>query len=285
MPGSVVEVTNVMQVVPHVYATIWATLIVIGLSLFVFFFYKKKANNKKPGNFQTIIETSFESFENNMKTTAGTRLSKAYPYFFTLFIYIIFSTMMELFGFVNPAGSIAFTLALGIVTFIGIYVIGIFTQGFWHFVKHKYINPIEIIGQFSPLISISVRLFGATFAGSLLGQVLIIILSSFLTSAPMIEAIPFINLAIQWIMFFITIVFGGLQAYVFVSLTMIYWNQELGDKKERKATKKAEKEKLKLQTKNNKQISKEHNKIENNKISKNLLNVKIDEKENSKEVI
>ena len=235
------SISSLFEVVPHIFATIWVVLIVTGISIFIYFYYKKINPKKKPKGFQVVIETGFENFHSTMENTAGPRLKKAYPYFFTLFIFIFVSTIMELFGFVSPAGSIAFTFALGMVTFIGIFVIGIFTTGFFRFLKNKYINPLQIIGQFSPLISISLRLFGATFAASLLGQILLIILNSFITAAPLVEAIPFINIFYQVIMFSITIIFGGLQSFVFVMLTMIYWSQELGDKKERKEIKKEKK--------------------------------------------
>jgi F-type H+-transporting ATPase subunit a len=64
-----------------------------------------------------------------------------------------------------------FTLPLALITFIGIYVVGIGTMGFIHFCKHKYSNPLEIIGQFLPLLSMSIRLFAATLAGAIIGNV------------------------------------------------------------------------------------------------------------------
>ncbi|NQX83751.1 MAG: F0F1 ATP synthase subunit A [Mycoplasmataceae bacterium] len=233
-----VDIFEIGKIVPHFWATIWVTIILTGLSLFTFFFYKKRDSKKRPGVIQSTVESGFESWEKTMEDIAGPRLRPAFPYFFTLMLYIFLSASMEVFGFVNPAGSIAFTLALGLITFIGIYVIGIFTQGFIQFVKTKYVNPLEIISQFSPLISISIRLFGAVFAGSILGAIVTIIITTLGASDPVLTSLPLINIFWSWTLTGVTLFFAGLQAMVFTLLTMIYWNQELGDKKERKKAKK-----------------------------------------------
>ncbi|RKX67133.1 MAG: hypothetical protein DRP42_01350 [Tenericutes bacterium] len=69
-----------------------------------------------------------------------------------------------------------FAITLGFITFIGIYVVGIATRGLLRFGKEKYKNPIEIFTQISPLLSISMRLFGATVATAVLFNLMTIIL-------------------------------------------------------------------------------------------------------------
>jgi len=56
---------------------------------------------------------------------------------------------------------------MAIVTFVGIYVVGIRFQKLLFFKKYL-VNPLELISQFSPFISLSFRLFGNVLAGSVI---------------------------------------------------------------------------------------------------------------------
>jgi len=100
------------------------------LSLVVFYVFRKKDPKKPPSNgVQIAAETAIDSFEKMSHTLTGGRLQKAYPYFFTLFMILIFSAAFSLFGYASATQSIMMTFSLGLITFIGIYVIGITTKG------------------------------------------------------------------------------------------------------------------------------------------------------------
>jgi F-type H+-transporting ATPase subunit a len=59
----------------------------------------------------------------------GGRMPKAYGYFFTVFIFIIIASLFAVLGFEPATTSIMFTFTLAIVSFIGIYVVGISVNG------------------------------------------------------------------------------------------------------------------------------------------------------------
>ncbi len=221
-----------------------STIITIILVFTIYYFIRRQDPNKKPGMVFTIMESYLVGFENLMISITDNRLHKAYPYFFTLFNFILINTFLSLLGFYPANSSIMFTFTLGIITFIGIYVVGIATNGIIHFAKHKYANPMELFAQFAPLLSISIRLFGATLATSIIGEIFPIIFEGMnLEKLAMIY--PVISVPYSWVWTFIDLTLGVIQAFVFTVLTALYWSLEHGpswNRKERKEHFKAEKE-------------------------------------------
>ena len=59
----------------------------------------------------------------------GGKLQKAYPFFLTLIIMIAMGPIIGLFGFENPATTLFYTIGLALISFIGIYVVGIVSHG------------------------------------------------------------------------------------------------------------------------------------------------------------
>ena len=211
------------------WSIIWVTIFV---SIFSFWAHKKIVksynNDKIPSKFVIVLEMYVQGFDNLMDSITGGKLRKAYPYFFTLFNFILFNTFISLFGWEPAPSSFMFTLTLGIITFLGIYIIGIGTYGFFKFLKEKYKNPIEIFTQFSPLLSISVRLFAATLAAAVIGEIFSIILVSLYPEAIISSAFPIFGVLFGWTWTLVDSFLGLVQAFVFVVLTAIYWSMEYG---------------------------------------------------------
>ena len=247
---------HVKDIPVQFWALIWTVIIVTIFSFFIWFKIKKQDPEKTPSKIIIIFEMYVTGFNNLMKGITGGKLEKAYPYLFTLFNFILWSSFISLLGFEPATSSIAFTFTIGFLTFLGIYIVGIGTMGFFHFLKHKYKNPTEIFTQFAPLISISVRLFGATVATAVIGDLVVIILAN-LTSATSHAAdiYPIVSVFWSWAWTFIDSFFSLVEAFVFVVLTAIYWSQEYGPSlswSERKKHYKAEKELKKQIKKENK---------------------------------
>lgn len=113
-----------------------------------------------------------------------------------------------------------FTFALAIVTIIAVQFYAIKTHGIFGNASRYLINPLknpigafegflELIGEFSRLIALSLRLFGNAFAGEVL-LMIIAILSGYLAS-----------LSLPFFMAF-ELFIGFIQAYVFFMLTLIF---------------------------------------------------------------
>ena len=128
-------------------------------------------------------------------------------------------TEKELVPFLRaPNADINMTLAMALVTFTAVQYYGIKAHGVRGRVKHMaqpaFLFPIEVIGEFSRVISLSARLFGNVFAGEVLMAVMV-------AMANAIKIILF-PVLIPVIFLFLEVLFGSIQALVFALLTAIY---------------------------------------------------------------
>ncbi len=117
-----------------------------------------------------------------------------------------------------PTADLNMTLALALVSFTAIQYYGIKSHGFVGRIKHManppFIFPIEVIGEFSRIISLSARLFGNVFAGeALLGVMYAITAKIGFLVIPVLVPVIFL---------FLELLFGTIQALVFAMLTLVY---------------------------------------------------------------
>lgn len=117
-----------------------------------------------------------------------------------------------------PTADLNMTLALALLTFTMVQIYGIKAHGFIGRFKHMadppFIFPIEVISEFSRILSLSARLFGNVFAGEVLLGVMYA-----MAAAIKIAVLPFL---FPVIFLFLEVLFGSIQALVFALLTVIY---------------------------------------------------------------
>ncbi len=95
------------------------------------------------------------------------------PYIITITIYIFMSNTISLFGLASPTANLSVTLLLAIITWVLIQITEFKYQGTKGYF-HSFLEPIpvmlpmNIIGKFSLLISLSVRLFGNIISGGIM---------------------------------------------------------------------------------------------------------------------
>ena len=200
---------------------------------------------KKPGRRETVGELVYEIAqtqvaEQGLPTKA---IGRWFPYVATLMLFIF---MVNLLGFIPlpltgetyhgiptwgiyaATSSISVTLALALLTFVFTHVEGIRWNGPVRYFKSWIpeapkpllilIVPLEILGQFMRLISLSVRLFANMLAGHILILTfigLIFILQSW------VLAIVVVPVGILFYLFEVIIVIG-IQAFIFAALSAIY---------------------------------------------------------------
>jgi F-type H+-transporting ATPase subunit a len=123
--------------------------------------------------------------------------------------------------------TLSVTLALALMTFVFTHVEGIRANGSWNYLKSwipdvpkamlPLIVPLEILGQFMRLISLSVRLYANMLAGHML--ILTFIGLIFLTSW---LVFPFSVLLATVFYLFEVVIVVSIQAYIFAALSAIY---------------------------------------------------------------
>lgn len=117
-----------------------------------------------------------------------------------------------------PNADLNMTLALALLTFTTVQVVGIRSHGvvgrFKHMADPPFIFPIELVSEFGRIISLSARLFGNVFAG----EVLLAVMYA-MVNAVKIAIVP---LLVPVVFIILELLFGTIQALVFALLTAIY---------------------------------------------------------------
>lgn len=129
--------------------------------------------------------------------------------------------------FRGPAADLNFTFALAILAIVVIQIMATIKHGFGGNIGRYIRNPIkdpmgffegllELVAEFSRLIALSMRLFGNVFAGEVL-----ILIVAWLTQFASPILMPFVYIFELFI--------GGIQAYVFFSLTVVFAGLAVAD--------------------------------------------------------
>lgn len=126
------------------------------------------------------------------------------------------TTLVPLFR--SPSADLNMTLAMSILTFTIVQVAGIAAHGVRGRIKHManpvFIFPIEVISEFSRIISLSFRLFGNIFAGEVLVTVMVALANAI--------KITVVSLLFPVVFLYLEVLFGFIQALVFALLTLVY---------------------------------------------------------------
>jgi F-type H+-transporting ATPase subunit a len=163
---------NPFKITPEIISIVIVALIIFLAFLVYYLKLKKVPINTAPSGYVLIIQIYIEFVRNLVIDIMGKRFEKITPFFIFLFSYLLCANLIGVLGFAYPTGSLTVTLSLGLVMFIGTFVIG------FHYQKLSYltrfcinykskktgkhypimINPLNVIEVVTPLISISFRL-------------------------------------------------------------------------------------------------------------------------------
>ncbi len=172
---------------------------------------------------------------NFLKQIAGDNTEKLFPLLFTFFVFILLGNWIGLLPGVgtigvwehhhgedvlvpflrSPNASLSITIALALISVITVQALSIRALGlkkylgkFFNFKNpiNSFVGILELISEFSKILSFSFRLFGNVFAGEVLLMVMMFLI-------PFIVPVPFLMLEI-----FV----GLIQALVFTMLTTIF---------------------------------------------------------------
>jgi F-type H+-transporting ATPase subunit a len=174
-----------------------------------------KALKAVPGGLQNFMEVIIGGIENMIVETMGEHGRPFFPLVATLAIFILVSNLIGLVpGFFPPTANINTTAACAVVVFVMTHVVGVKEHGFGY-IKH-FLGPIlwlapmmffiEVIGHFSRVISLTLRLFG-----NMNGHELVLMI--FFGLAPFLVPLP---------MMMMGVLVSFIQAFVFMLLAMIY---------------------------------------------------------------
>lgn len=210
--------------------TILSCALVFGLV-----FWASRNMKMKPKGKQNVLEW-FVDFSNNIvKENAGAGEVKNFGLFaFVLFTFLLVANNIGLVTKLTTSNGISLwksptadpgvTLALAIMVVLITNFYGVERQGFKGYLKQFVtpigMTPLNIIEEFTNFLTLGLRLYGNIFAG----EVLLGLITGLAHSSAVL--IPFaIILEIVWTAFSIFI--SCLQAYIFVTLTMVYMSHKI----------------------------------------------------------
>ena len=218
------------------------TVVTIFLGLFLM--RVRVRNGAEPGVRQTIGEQIYEVAQVQIAEQGlpSKAIGRWFPYVASLFLFIFVVNLLgfiplpltgetyhgiPVWGIYAATSSISVTLALALLTFVFTHVEGIRWNGPVRYFKSWIpeapkvllflIVPLEILGQFMRLISLSVRLFANMLAGHILILTFLGLIFIFQSWALLFVLVP----ATLFYVFEVVIVVG-IQAFIFAALSAIY---------------------------------------------------------------
>jgi len=172
---------------------------------------------------QNVLEAIISNIEEFVVQTAGEEGRFFFPLVGTLFLFIFISNLVGLFpGFFPPTAKLQTTLGLALIVFFATHYIGVRHSGMAYF-KHflgpiwwmaPLIAPIEIVGHFARVLSLSFRLFGNMMGKEFVLFILFLLAGAFFAPLPMMMLGVFVSL---------------IQAFVFFLLSTMYFSLAMED--------------------------------------------------------
>jgi len=172
-----------------------------------------------PGKVQILLEDGVGAVQSLLEEWIGPKGRRYLPLVGSIGVFVLASNYAGLIpGLMAPTSSINVTLGCALTVWVFYQAQGVREQGLWNYAKHFAVPPgssavlapimlpIEIISHISRVLSLSLRLFGNIFGEELVIAILFSII-------PLFVPLP---------MMFLGLITGGLQAFIFVLLTVIY---------------------------------------------------------------
>ena len=212
-------------------------VIVLILFFCVALFYNNEIKKIKRSKFFYLLQFAFRAIHTFFSSVLGNKMNMLYTLIASLFIYIL---LLNWFGLLPGVGSILIrvgegershlvplfrgnttdlnnTLVLALISFFSIQYYGVKELGLGGYLGKffNFSNPIsavtgilEVVSEFSRIISFAFRLFGNIFAGEVTLTIIAFLI-------PVLASFPFLMLEI-----FV----GFIQAFVFAMLTAVFIN-------------------------------------------------------------
>lgn len=165
----------------------------------------------------TALEMLVDFLNDTISDMMGRSAAAFLPLLGALFIFIAVANTISVVPFmVSPTRDVNTPLALAIVIFFSVHYFGIRSQGVIGYVRSLaspvFLLPLEIIGQISRTLSLTLRLFGNIISIELVVAIIFAL-------APLFVPLPVVAFSILT---------GLIQAYIFTVLGAVYIAAGLG---------------------------------------------------------
>ena len=232
--------------------TIWVTAvagaIVIALGFWVRSALTKSTEDHVPTKLQLVWETIVGQVTTQVEANLGKVNPFVVPLAVALFFFILIANWIEVIPteinssthlLPSPTADTNLTYAMAILVMVGVWTFSIRERGFKGWVRHYFepvpwMFPLEVLQDLLKPITLALRLFGNIFAGGIM-IALIAGMASLVPGNIPVGPVLTVVFNVIWKLFD-TIFLGGLQAFIFALLTVLYFGMagahgEHGDEK------------------------------------------------------
>ena len=196
---------------PHVVYTWVVMLILVAIGLLA-----ARGRTMIPRKMQNVSEVLISGLEEFMISVTGEEGRWLFPLAGTIFLYILICNLVGLIpGFFPPTANLNTTLSCALVVVIFTHIIGVKYHGI-KYIKHflgpvwwmmPLIFPIELIGHFARILSLSFRLFGNMMGHELVLGILFLLAGAFLAPLPIMALGIFVALVQAFVFFLLSIMY------------------------------------------------------------------------------
>jgi F-type H+-transporting ATPase subunit a len=196
----------------------------------------RKNGNVAPSGFQGMVEPVIVFVRDEVgKANLGHQYKKYMPYLLTVFFFILINNIVGLIpGSANVTGNIAFTLVLGVISFLVIVFSG--NKHFWGHIFNPpvpvFVKPIlalvEILSIFTKPFALIIRLFANMVAGHMMITLLILLIFIFgAIAAGAGYGFAPLSVAFTCFIYLIEVLVAFIQAFIFTNLTAVFIGQAI----------------------------------------------------------
>jgi F-type H+-transporting ATPase subunit a len=219
--------------------TIWVTVVAGAIVIAMGFWARSQLTKDTDDHIPTKLQLVWETIVDQVTTQVEANLGKVNPFVVplatALFFFILTANWLEVIPtelntkvhlLPSPTSDTNLTYAMAIMVMVGVWTFSIRERGFKGFVKHYFepvpwMFPLEVLQDLLKPVTLALRLFGNIFAGG----IMIALIGGMASLAP--GHIPVggfftVVLDIVWKLFD-TMFLGGLQAFIFALLTVLYF--------------------------------------------------------------
>ena len=219
--------------------TIWVTVVAGLIVIALGFWAKARLTKDQDDHVPSKIQILWETIINEVTTQVEANLGKVNPFVIplavALFFFILIANWIEVIPtelnhkthlLPSPTADTNLTYAMAIIVMVGVWTFSIRERGFKGWVKHYFepvpwMFPLEVLQDLLKPVTLALRLFGNIFAGG----IMLALIAGMVSLAPAnipVGSVLTIVFSVVWKLFD-TIFLGGLQAFIFALLTVLYF--------------------------------------------------------------
>ena len=169
-----------------------------------------------PGPVQNVFEVLISGLEEFMVSVSGEEGRWLFPLVGSIFMFVFIGNLVGMVpGFFPPTANLNTTAALALIVFVFTHVIGVKYHGakyYKHFLGPVWwmvplILPIELIGHFARVLSLSFRLFGNMMGHELVLGILFALAGAFFAPLPIMALGIFVALVQAFVFFLLSVMY------------------------------------------------------------------------------